>query len=372
MKKIKIFVGSSIVEFENERKDLELFIRRISDYFEDEYEIKLVPYFCENVDEAMATEGSQEEYNKLVKASDLAIFLFFNKVGKYTDLELNIAYEAFKANDNPKVMVFFKKTDDQIEEIRKLINKMENSSNIVFGTFKDLDTVNLRILLNLKLTEMKNINIKAIDGKITIDNQDGLINLNNVNEFKNNIDLNNLKNEYLAINEKCIRLETIINKDETKIDEYIALKSRAKSLKKSIDTLNDDILNLSLSINESMQKNQCTPKLLKAYKLFEDGDSYGALAILNQKDTDSEYARATAINQNKIKILIDENMFAIDMIKNNNGSIEDIEKRYKKIIPYIIKFNVRKEIINEYKEFLKANNKDDEIKELEKILINMY
>lgn len=41
MKKIKIFLGSSIVEFEKERNELELFIRNLSDKFEDNYNIKI-------------------------------------------------------------------------------------------------------------------------------------------------------------------------------------------------------------------------------------------------------------------------------------------------------------------------------------------
>ena len=46
-KKIKIFIGSSITEFEGERKDLELFIRRISDDFEDNYDIKVYVENCQ-------------------------------------------------------------------------------------------------------------------------------------------------------------------------------------------------------------------------------------------------------------------------------------------------------------------------------------
>ena len=41
MKKIKIFLGSSIIEFEKERNVLELFIRNVSDEFEEKYNIKL-------------------------------------------------------------------------------------------------------------------------------------------------------------------------------------------------------------------------------------------------------------------------------------------------------------------------------------------
>ena len=73
-KKIKIFIGSSITEFEGERKDLELFMRRISDDFEDTYDIKLQPLLCEDEDTAMTKERKQDVFNNLVRGSDMCFF----------------------------------------------------------------------------------------------------------------------------------------------------------------------------------------------------------------------------------------------------------------------------------------------------------
>ncbi len=40
MRKIKIFLASSIIEFAKERMEIENFIRNISDDFEDKYGVK--------------------------------------------------------------------------------------------------------------------------------------------------------------------------------------------------------------------------------------------------------------------------------------------------------------------------------------------
>ena len=57
MKKIKIFLASSIVEFARDRDELELFIRNVSDRFEENYDTKIIPLRCENVDTNMTVEG---------------------------------------------------------------------------------------------------------------------------------------------------------------------------------------------------------------------------------------------------------------------------------------------------------------------------
>ena len=84
MKKIKIFLASSIVEFARERDELELFIRNVSDKFEDNYDTKIIPLRCENVDTCMTLDGKQEEFNQLIRESEMCFFIFFTRVGTVT------------------------------------------------------------------------------------------------------------------------------------------------------------------------------------------------------------------------------------------------------------------------------------------------
>jgi len=365
MKKIKIFVGSSIVEFEEERKDLELFIRRISDSFEDNYEIKLAPYFCENVDDAMSKERLQNEYNKLIADSFISVFLFFNKVGKYTKEEFMIANELMNKNSLPKVLVYFKKSDNVLEDVGNFMNEIKNYNNIIYGTFTNIDTVKLRILLNLKLTEMNYIDIKAIDNSLLVDNEK-ILDLNNINEFINNKELQKLKEEYIKYNSLSLSLQNIYD-SRTNVKEYIEAKSKALSLKKNIDYINNEIINISLMFYDNMQHG-LSIRLKKAYELFEAGEYFSALAILNSNDIDDEYMRSYLVNQNKVKLLIDECLFSIELLKNNNGLDLDIEEKYQKIIPYILKFDVHKEVIKDYYDYLISINKHDKANEIKKYL----
>ena len=62
MKKIKIFLASSITEFAEERNALELFIRNVSDEFEEKYDTKIIPLRCENIDPCMCKKDKKTHF----------------------------------------------------------------------------------------------------------------------------------------------------------------------------------------------------------------------------------------------------------------------------------------------------------------------
>jgi hypothetical protein len=66
----------------------------------------------ENFIDAISKNGLQHEYNKAIKACDIAVFLFFTKVGRYTAEEFEVAFGEFRAGDKPLIYTYFK--DDVI------------------------------------------------------------------------------------------------------------------------------------------------------------------------------------------------------------------------------------------------------------------
>ncbi|MBQ2732758.1 MAG: hypothetical protein IJF74_01235, partial [Clostridia bacterium] len=147
MKKIKIFLGSSIIEFANERMAIENFIRNVSDKFEDHYNVKIQPLLCENFDDAYTTIRKQEEYNQKICESELCFFIFFTKVGEFTREEFEVARKQFEETGKPKIYIYFKTVDEA--EIDRSVNDFMNELDKVFGhyygTFEHVDTVKLRI-----------------------------------------------------------------------------------------------------------------------------------------------------------------------------------------------------------------------------------
>ena len=64
-KTIYIFLGSSIVEFKNERDELSNFIHEISGaYFEEQYNVRIRPITCNYGNQSMSIGGKQKEINE--------------------------------------------------------------------------------------------------------------------------------------------------------------------------------------------------------------------------------------------------------------------------------------------------------------------
>lgn len=59
MRKINIFLASSIAELRSERNEIDVFLRKFSDELEDKYDIILHPVRCENIDPAYTLERKQ-------------------------------------------------------------------------------------------------------------------------------------------------------------------------------------------------------------------------------------------------------------------------------------------------------------------------
>lgn len=130
MKKVNIFIGSSIDEFKNERADITDFIYSLGYLLEDNYGLKVKPKVCENADPAMAATRKQDDFNGLIAESDICLFLFCTRAGIYSIEEMDVAFKLIKKRNDgkPIVNVFFRTpregdvVDDSIAEQRARID----------------------------------------------------------------------------------------------------------------------------------------------------------------------------------------------------------------------------------------------------------
>ena len=114
-KNIKIFLASS-AELKEEREQFEIFIHRENQrLYENGIFIKLELW--EDFIDAMSKTRLQDEYNTVVKNSDIFVSLFFTKVGKYTLEEFETAFGQFKKTGKPLVYTYFKDAPINAEEI---------------------------------------------------------------------------------------------------------------------------------------------------------------------------------------------------------------------------------------------------------------
>jgi hypothetical protein len=121
-KHLKIFLASS-AELKEEREQFEIFIHRENQQlYKKGIFIELIIW--ENFIDAMSKTRLQDEYNNIVKNSDIFISLFFTKVGKYTKEEFEAAFGQFKKTGKPLVYTFFRNASIDTEKITKEIKSL--------------------------------------------------------------------------------------------------------------------------------------------------------------------------------------------------------------------------------------------------------
>ena len=384
MKKINIFIASSIVEFATERMELKNFIRDVSDNFEDRYNVKLQPILCESLDDAYSTVRKQEEYNQKIRESEFCFFIFFTKAGKYTREEFEVARKQFEVTGKPKIYTYFKVIEPGVtveQSVRDFMDELDHTFGHYYGSFSHVDTLKLRILLSLKLQEMDFLEIKTEGGQCIVDGRE-VLKLDNVSEFANNRDLAELQRELAAVEAEYYDLRVKYDKGDCTDEEYrkyCAAASKRQNLIDEIDDLQRAIFNVSLRMVNDDVHGEISDKQKKAYRLFEAGDHEGALSILNSEDIDNEFLRRRQRRLEEdiadCKKYIKEHKTAIDILqtmKKYDDRFAEIEERYEKIVPVIFEMNLELDTAYAYVCYLVDQNKDSKALPIAEKLLDMY
>jgi hypothetical protein len=145
LKTLKIFIASSS-ELKSDREDFRTFISLENDRLSGQgIYLKILQW--ENFLDAISDTRLQDEYNKALRECDIALCLFFTKVGKYTAEEFDTAYQVFKETGKPKIWTYFKHADINIgsitEEITTLFNFKKKIGELghFFTSYTNIDNL---------------------------------------------------------------------------------------------------------------------------------------------------------------------------------------------------------------------------------------
>lgn len=119
---IKIFLASSS-ELKSDREEFTKFIGEQNIRL-NKQDVFLEVVQWENFLDAISGTRLQNEYNKALRNCDIALCLFFTKVGKYTAEEFETAYKVFKATGKPKIWTYFKNAPVNTGSITNEINTL--------------------------------------------------------------------------------------------------------------------------------------------------------------------------------------------------------------------------------------------------------
>lgn len=358
-----IFFASSITELEFERLKLTNFVNGLSaHYLEKFFEIRLLPIICEDEDPCMAHAGKQAEYDQAIRDSRMCFFVFYKKVGEYTVHELEVAKAAFDSTELPKIYFFFKKPhgEEFSSEVVGLQSKLDKDFGHYYNFFDDIDTVHLRIVLQIMEQVLPEVSVKLKDGKVTandlpIPGVDPM----SLPEFKNNRDLARLREEYDELAAECEALSEEFKQPNCPtaiIEDYARKAARKASLQEEIRQLLDNIFNISKEI--CSESGAVDAKRRAAYRYLEEGDSKKALELLDAgelSETSNRLLSRADMMDAEAQSLVDSWKLRIDILLTMTEDSQRFEKAraaYETIEKLVDKFRIGTEEILDYASFL--------------------
>ena len=194
---ISFFLASSITDIELDRLSIGDFINQLNNiYHKKNIFIKL--YKCENsdMDHSVKTGGSQKFLDEIIKTSDLCFVIFWKKVGDLTKHELEIALQSYTQNQQPKVIVYFKKIPESEtipEDIINIMNIIDNELMHYHREYDHIDSLKLGIITQLQVNGFVDVDLFVDNNKVYCDNN-ALLPVDNIPLFSSNKEYSDLLN----------------------------------------------------------------------------------------------------------------------------------------------------------------------------------
>ena len=211
LKHIKIFLASSIVEFDRERDELQTYIARLN----NEY-ISRGIYFdlevCENVSNAFAATRKQDEYNDIIRASRYVYLLVGERIGQYTEEEFDVALEQFRKTGAPLIYTYFKRLPDGAsadQSVAAFMQRLGEGLGHYWSEYSDLDSIKLNIILELMRDPEVGGVVQFEDGRALLNGEE-MVSLENVPIYSGNDNLQELKDELKQLEERRAEVQTAI------------------------------------------------------------------------------------------------------------------------------------------------------------------
>ena len=381
MKNIKIFLASTFEEFKQEQNELLNFIYEIGDQFEKMYNATIKPLYMNKL---------SQDYTQMlesIKDCELCFFVVFKKSDEKVEQEFSTAYQEFKKNNEstPKIYVYFKNLqngESVSDSVKSFMGLIDKDLGHYHCTFDHIDTIKLRILLNIKTqNKMDYLNID-IEDKDCVINGKKVLNLDNVSEFANSEDLKYFQQKLMEVEDKYLEMQAVYESrkmDDDFYKEYVKITTERNDLKEKIKNLRKSIFDLSLGFSENEVGGITDFRLKKAYRLMEQGDSKGCLAVLNEEELNSEYYdrktdRNLQAKEDAISF-IKRHKFAIETLKTMflyDNRFAEIESRYETCIQEAVEYNVELDVLYDYADYLHNQNNHSKAIEIAEQLLQYW
>ncbi len=373
MKKVKIFLASSITDLKLDRLEVGDFVRQLNEiYFDRGVQFFLIK--CDDYDNAIASGGKQAELDAEIRASELCFFLFFRKVGEYTRHEFDIALDAFRTSQKPKIVTYFKYVDspDEAEgSVKAFMQMLDGELRHYYNIYQSIDTLKLGMLMQIKLMGLDAEEPTVENGKVIFGGKT-IADTAALPVFAGNKSLTSLKEKFTALTARYYELREKLSSDlddERTEEEYRKVANEKSETEKAIREAEKGVLETIKSMCVETAKGGLSPRRIAGYRALERGDVAGALEILDAEAIMSDISHYETMRegyQNLVQEGVDELLQRIEVLKvsGTDGSIAEITKLYAAVRECIEKNGLDKTPLLSYVIFLMTHGERDRALEI--------
>ncbi len=382
MKKIKIFLASSITELKIDRIEVGDFIRQLNEiYFDRGVRFSLVK--CDDYDNAIAAEGKQSQFDKEILDSELCFFLFFKRVGDYTRHEFEVALDGFKSSEKPKIVTYFKYITSPQEmegEVQQFMKMLDEEIKHYYNVYQNIDTLKLGILMQIKLMGLDVEEPKVENGRVTFGGLT-VADTQNLPIFTGNASLTELKNSLEALTRQYYELQQKARSEpenDALYSAYFRVANEKAAAEQAVRNAERAVLEASKRMHETTGRGSLSPRQIAAYHAFELGNYKDALEILDPDEIIAELDHNEQMAEGyreRIQINVNELLQRIEVMKADGidkDEAEEIEKIYETVLERIEKHKLEKAPLYDYACFLSDQNNHEKAIEVAKQLEYEY
>lgn len=352
---VNIFLASSIKDDEQQKMRIENFIWRMNYEFSNKYNLSVLPL--------VNAAKSERELEQMINKSAMCFFIVFGKVADDVVNELKAAKRKLDDVGSPRIYIYFKTVvgneEDSVTQFKKYL---DSELKHFYGSFDNLDTVKLRILLNLAILKTGSQEISFKNGQCYL-GDDFAFNVNNVSEFANNSRLAELKKHLVKASERRNDLKSAYEGNPSNNEicaEYLTATGEYEKIKKEIEDIENSIFSVSLSMSQGESHGAITDRQKRAYELFVNGEVEKAVALLDIDESIDHYERiANYAKQSALNVIAEgrQKICFLHTMLHYAERDKIISETYEKLLPIATSQQIELGIYNEYALFLKNCNR---------------
>jgi tetratricopeptide (TPR) repeat protein len=319
---------------------------------------------CEDFSETIGLGSKQSEYDAEIEESEYFYVMFYRKAGAYTIGEFDTALKKFRESGTPKIMTFFKEVEGDVPtEVLAFMERLDRELQHYYTRFKSIDTVKLKILLELCQHPELQMNVEIKDAKILLNGtQVDEINIDNLPFYGNHEAIGAIREELSVLEREFAEAKkaSALAPDDDSLWTKCYEVSKRKN--EALDKLHEyelQLMELSANIVKISSRGEyVTPRTKLALELFDEGRLEEAKAILDmaefERDLERTKQKADTIKK-EMTALVGELSTRINVLKAiglNKESREEVLSLYEKAYEIVTEYNLGWECAVDYVSFL--------------------